>query len=149
MKRLLAMVLLTLAGCSSSAPPPAPVTVSSGGGAFGPAFNAYRASRGRGPVALNGQLVRVAEAHARDMDRNGYFAHRGRDGSSPAQRIGRAGCGGLTAENIAGGYPSEAAVLAGWQRSSGHNANLLRQGIRHYGLGRSGDLWVLVLAERC
>ncbi|SIN81979.1 CAP domain-containing protein [Vannielia litorea] len=148
MKRaLLTVGLLALAACA--APSPTAPSAPRGGASFDSAFNAYRASRGRGTVAANAGLTRIAEAHARDMDRNGYFAHRGRDGASPAQRMGRAGCGGLTAENIAGGYPSESAVLAGWKRSSGHNANLLRRGIHHYGLGRSGNLWVLVLAETC
>ena len=65
-----------------------------------------------------------------------YFDHTSLDGSSPWDRIRRAGyplAGG--AENIAAGYPSPQAVMDGWMNSPGHRANLLDPGSREIGLG--------------
>jgi len=146
----LCAICLALAACAapSGGPPVAAEPAASRG--FGADLNAYRTGRGLAPLARNAGLTRAARLHAEDMARAGYFSHRGRDGSSAAERIGRQGCGGHTAENIAQGYPSEAAVLAGWKRSAGHDRNLLRREVRHYGLARAaGDTWVLVLASDC
>ncbi|HEX2195107.1 MAG TPA: Ig-like domain-containing protein, partial [Candidatus Limnocylindria bacterium] len=92
---------------SQPAPPPPPPPQS---GPSAPAdvlqfalwqINQSRADYGFGPLRLDGALTQVATAHAWDMVNYGYFSHTGRDGSSPQQRIARAGIGfSRASENI-------------------------------------------------
>ncbi len=59
--------------------------------------------RGRGRLTLNEPLSLVARAHARDMVQRGYMAHVSPEGTTPADRILRAGIAWTAcAENIAG-----------------------------------------------
>ena len=113
-------------------------------------LNLLRAEFGQPPVRRNPALARAARRHAADMAAHDYVSHRGRDGSGLKQRIARAGYAScLRAENIAAGQGSLAEVLADWMRSSGHRRNMLAPRVRDYGLGRSGDHWVLLLATPC
>ena len=70
--------------------------------------------------------AQAAARHAADMAGHDYFSHTGRDGSSPAQRVRRAGYGyRMTGENIAAGPMSPEDAMAGWITSPGHCANLM------------------------
>lgn len=53
--------------------------------------NAARAAYGFRGLALDGAVSAVANAHAWDMLRNGYFSHTGLDGSTVRTRLSRAG----------------------------------------------------------
>jgi uncharacterized protein YkwD len=53
------------------------------------AINAERKERGRKPLRLSRDLARAAEAHARAMATDGFFAHESRDGTSASDRIRR------------------------------------------------------------
>ncbi|GAA1150277.1 hypothetical protein GCM10009630_55750 [Kribbella jejuensis] len=65
-----------------------------------------------------------------------YFAHDSLDGRSPFDRMKAAGfAGGSMGENIAVGYSSPAAVVAGWMKSPGHRANILNCGYTMIGIG--------------
>lgn len=65
-----------------------------------------------------------------------YFAHDSLDGRSPFDRMKAAGfTGGSMAENIAVGYSSPAAVVAGWMQSPGHRANILNCAYTMIGIG--------------
>lgn len=106
------------------------------------------------PVAWDARLAQAAYAHSRDMAEGDFFSHTGSDGSSLGQRVTAAGYrwSGV-AENIAAGYPTVAAVVAGWMTSPGHCANLMRPDHRHVGLAcaaRDGSTyrtyWTLDLA---
>ncbi|MEJ6401394.1 CAP domain-containing protein [Yoonia sp. 2307UL14-13] len=113
-------------------------------------LNALRAERSLRPLVRNARLDRAAKAHANDMAQRGYFSHRGADGSSAGDRIGRAGyqaCG--WAENIADGYRGPSAAFAGWEGSAGHRRNMLGRNYTEYGLANTGGKWVMVLARRC
>ena len=116
-------------------------------------MNSFRGSRGLGPLQPNQALARAAQAHAEDMSRRGYFSHQswgGPNGNTFVERARAGGCAmGAGAENIAKGQRTEAAALRSWVRSAGHRRNLLGRGYTQYGLGRSGDIWVLKLAARC
>jgi uncharacterized protein YkwD len=87
------------------------------------------------------------------MERRGYFSHASEGGPNGADFVSRAAAAGCRiqagAENIAQGQRSETDVLFAWQNSSGHRANLLDPAYRVYGLGRSGDTWVLKLSAAC
>ena len=78
------------------------------------------------PVRWNEVLARAARAHSEDMARNNFFGHNSRDGTSPSDRVLRAGYDfGGTAENIAAGQMTAEAAMAGWISSPGHCANLM------------------------
>ncbi len=88
------------------------------------------------PLASAAPLDAAAEAHARDMAAREYFAHRGKDGREPRDRVRAAGYPArLTGENIAFGPESAEEVVAGWLKSAGHCANIMDGRFRHMGIG--------------
>ncbi|MEL6839788.1 MAG: CAP domain-containing protein [Pseudomonadota bacterium] len=155
MKQILFFLgLCAFAACAETS---VPVQVSSAPanitGSFGTDLNAFRAAQGRGSVAPDPKLQRAAQRHADDMVARGYFSHQSRGGphgDTMAQRLAASGCqSGASAENIAQGQTSEAAVFAAWQNSTGHRRNMLGARYTEYGLGRSGNTWVLVFSSGC
>ena len=119
-------------------------------GSFGADLNAFRAAQGRGAVTTNRLLQRAAQAHAEDMVRNDYFAHRSPNGAEMSDRIAASGYRACwAAENIAWGQETAAVVFAGWRGSDGHRRNMLGEAYVDYGLGHFGDNWVLLLAKGC
>ena len=111
-------------------------------------LNAQRAARGLRPLSSNGRLRAAAAAHSRDMVANRYFAHRSRSGTSPADRIRRAGWmprggGWVVGENLAwgtGSMASPAKIVDAWMASPGHKANVLRRNFRQVGIGISSGV---------
>lgn len=122
-------------------------------GSFGPDLNAFRASQGRSALQQSAVLTRTAQLHAQDMAQRGYFSHQSPGGPNGDDLSGRLVSGGCRtragAENIAQGQTSEASVFVAWQNSSGHRRNMLGAQYTEYGLGRSGNTWVLVFANGC
>lgn len=119
-------------------------------GAFASDLNTFRTAQGLGTVAPDPRLERAAQAHADDMAQRGYFSHQSPEGRRMSDRIAASGyraCG--SAENIAQGQKGEAEVFASWRASAGHRRNMLGRAYANYGLGRSGDTWVLLLARGC
>lgn len=101
------------------------------------------------PLSWNGQLARAAQRHADDMYRNGFFNHRGSDGSDMAQRISEAGYRWrAVAENIAWGHPDVAAVVQGWKDSPGHCENMMDGEYTEMGAARAGMYWVQDLGRQ-
>ncbi len=93
-------------------------------------------------VHWNSKLAKAALDHSVDMHNNNYFSHTGLDGSTPGDRIARAGYIWWTVgENIAKGYPSEEAVVQAWIDSPGHCKNIMNGEFREMGLGTSGPYW--------
>lgn len=103
-----------------------------------------------GPVRWNDTLELAAAGHAADMAANNYFSHTGRDGTTPAQRVARAGYQyTMTGENIAAGQLTPEQAVAGWIKSPGHCANLMQAGYRDMAVSyainarsRLGVYWV-------
>lgn len=156
--KLLCCALAFMAACNTTTlSQPASIQVSSSTSSFGSGFaadlNAFRARQGLGPLQANPALTRAAQAHAEDMARRGYFSHnapRGPNGRTFVQRARAGGCAMRSgAENIASGQRSQAQVLTAWQNSRGHRRNMLMRSYTQYGLGRSGNIWVLKLAASC
>jgi hypothetical protein len=79
------------------------------------------------PLALDAALTRAASEHSRDMAANDAFDHRGRDGSTPALRVDRAGFGDhrIVGENIAAGAMTPGEVAQGWLASPAHCENIM------------------------
>ncbi len=106
-------------------------------------LNGERADRGLAILRLNDRLQRAALGHGNDMVDHRYFAHQGRDGSQPAQRIRAAGyLSGAgqwrIGENLAWGTGELAtpkAIMAAWMNSAGHRANILQPAYREIGFG--------------
>jgi uncharacterized protein YkwD len=96
-----------------------------------------QAFRAAPPVRWNDVLAGASRLHAEDMARHDYFSHAGRDGSTPAQRVERAGYRyRATGENIAAGTQMQAEdAVAGWIKSPGHCANLMNPIFTEMGVG--------------
>lgn len=87
------------------------------------------------PLTGSPALGRAARAHAQDMAAHGFFGHGGSDGSSPGQRVTRAGYRwSLVGENIASGIGTARQVVAGWLSSPHHCANIMTAGFRQMGV---------------
>lgn len=98
--------------------------------------NDERAAEGLGPLSYDANLTAAARGHSQDMGLNDYFDHIGLDGSTPGDRITEAGYSWNTyGENIAAGYATPAAVVAGWMASAGHRANILNPNFCDIGVG--------------
>ncbi len=101
------------------------------------------------PLAYNAALERAAVGHGVDMATHNYFSHTGLSGSTPTTRARSAGYRGVAGENIAAGYPSVAAVMAGWLSSPGHCSNIMSRSYQDIGVGSAysakstyGTYWV-------
>lgn len=78
-------------------------------------INALRNVAGAPPVRLSSQLTAAAATHSRDMSVQNRPWHFGSDGSSPLDRVKRAGySGGMRGENISETYETELETLGAW-----------------------------------
>ncbi|MGY1583120.1 CAP domain-containing protein [Streptomyces sp. MN13] len=106
--------------------------------------NAERAKAGCSPLKVNATLTKAAQAHSEDMAAHQNMSHTGSDGSSPGDRITRAGYNWSTyGENVAYGYSTPEKVMAGWMSSPGHKANILKCEFKEIGVGlaQPGNYW--------
>ena len=97
--------------------------------------NVERARAGCAAVHVDARLATAARLHSEDMARLDYFSHTSLDGRSPWDRIGAQGYAYGSAENIAAGYSTPAAVMTGWMDSAGHRANILNCATKALGVG--------------
>lgn len=96
--------------------------------------NAERTQRGLGPLLLDQELSVVARAHAREMFREGYFAHISPSTGTPFDRLQAAGISyGLAGENLAFA-PDVDRAHQGLMDSPGHRANILQSGFHKVGI---------------
>ncbi|HEY1591694.1 MAG TPA: CAP domain-containing protein [Solirubrobacteraceae bacterium] len=96
--------------------------------------NRERTTRGLPALAVSGQLNRSAQGWTGTMARTGRFTHG--SGDAFAKRISAAGYDWRgVGENIATGYPTPRAVVAGWMASTGHCRNILSPSFREIGIG--------------
>ena len=104
--------------------------------------NAHRADVGCAALTWHSGVADVAQAHSEDMVTRGFFSHTNPDGASPFDRLAEAGIGyASAAENIAFGYRTPQAVLAGWLGSPGHRSNIENCGLTDHGVGLVGSHW--------
>lgn len=100
------------------------------------ATNSLRSQAGCPALRLAPALALAAQAHSADMAQHNYISHTGLDGSSPEQRAKATGYAGLAGwENVAAGYQTPADVVAGWEASPGHRANMLNCQLTEIGIG--------------
>jgi uncharacterized protein YkwD/uncharacterized membrane protein required for colicin V production len=97
--------------------------------------NKERVARGLKPLVMDESLVKLAEAHSKDMFARGYFAHNTPDGKDPFKRMSEAKINYLVAgENLALA-PDVAAAHKGLMESPGHRANILNPAFGKIGIG--------------
>lgn len=100
------------------------------------ATNALRAQAGCPALTLAPALTQAAQGHSDDMAAHDQLSHAATDGSTPQQRAQHAGYAGIAGwENIAAGYQTPAAAVAGWEASSDHRANMLNCALTQIGIG--------------
>ena len=81
-------------------------------------------------------LAKVATAHSKDMANHDFFSHESRNGTSPFQRMKRAGYHyDRAGENIAAGFNTPASVVKAWLKSPGHCKNLMNRAYVELGVG--------------
>ncbi|MBC7146218.1 MAG: CAP domain-containing protein [Thioclava marina] len=77
--------------------------------------NSLRSVRGLAPLSLNDALTTAALAHSKDMAAQNRPWHWGSDGSSPRDRVARAGyMGTYEGENLSETYETEMETLSSW-----------------------------------
>jgi len=146
---------LSLAACSTFSigmQPVTPLHVDAGRAAS--LISAYRAQHGLGPVHLDSRLMAAATDYAQAMGAHDRINHR--MGGSLPKRVTAAGYDwGAVAENLAAGYSSVDAAMAGWKASAGHRANLLNGQVTEIGVAAAAtqkgskypNYWALILAS--
>jgi uncharacterized protein YkwD len=98
--------------------------------------NIQRSQNGQNVLTLNNKLAAAAQAKANDMISKDYWAHVAPDGTQPWQFISNAGYVYQSAgENLAYGFDTSAAAVAGWMNSPGHRANILNASYTEVGFG--------------
>jgi uncharacterized protein YkwD len=108
--------------------------------------NSLRAASGAAPVQLNAQLNAAAATHSKDMSNQNRPWHFGSDGSSPIDRVQRAGYpGSMLGEAISETYETELETLAAWMEQPGTRDVLLEKRAINMGFSwfqeSSGKIW--------
>lgn len=115
--------------------------------------NALRQAAGAAPLQLNAQLTAAAATHARDMSVQNRPWHFGSDGSSPIDRVRRAGYPGeLVGEVLSETYETEMQTLAAWMDEPGTRDVILDptarfMGFKWYQEGNGKIWWDMVLGR--
>jgi len=98
-------------------------------------LNEERAHHGLRPLKMDRAIRDVARRHSVDMFSHGYFSHNSLDGSTPFDRMKKAGVQFEAAgENIALA-PTVLIAHRGLMNSPGHRANILEPRFRRVGIG--------------
>jgi uncharacterized protein YkwD len=150
-----------LGGCLTSEAPPPPaisearpsVVVRLDPAEVQARITAYREAHALGPVTIDPGLMLLAQAQADAMARADHLSHEiagSLDHRLNAARHPK----GYAIENVSAGYSDADAALAGWQRSPGHNANLLEKHMRRMGIAtadapgtRFKTYWALMMTD--
>jgi uncharacterized protein YkwD len=133
----------TASACPGSRSRPSPASLDRAIRATVCLINQARADNGLGALRATESLERAAAAHSRDMVRNDFFAHDSPTGSTPKERLDRAGYfdgagSWALGETIAwgsGGRASPASIVRSWLHSPGHRVILLDGRYHDLGIG--------------
>ena len=162
MRRFAAVfVTLLLAGCAAEAPVETPamyVNMAEPGAHLDSVADAsmisqYRQNNGLGSVAVDPDLMKLAEAQSGAMAAQNKLDH---DVRAPlAKRLSGGGYPATVAvENVSAGYHTLAEAFSGWRDSPPHKANMLKSGVTKLGIAASYApntkykvFWTLILAS--
>jgi len=108
--------------------------------------NALRRAAGLGNLELNAQLNAAAATHSRDMAVQNRPWHFGSDGSSPIDRVQRAGYKlTMLGENISETFETELETLAAWMQQSDTRSVIVEPKARDMGFAwfqePGGKIW--------
>jgi uncharacterized protein YkwD len=105
--------------------------------------NDARAAAGCKALVIDDRITTAAQAHSTDMATKKYFSHTSQDGRTFDVRMREAGYPKPGGENIAMGYPTAAAVVDGWMKSTGHRENIENCSFTTMGVGLDtrGNYW--------
>ncbi len=110
-------------------------------------INTFRSGHGLAPLHLDARLNQAAQIHSEDMARQDEITHMGHDGSTPDERISRAGYNWHSmAENVAAGERSVKEVVRDWINSPLHRQNMLEPTVSDMGVGFQQSYWTIDLA---
>lgn len=109
-------------------------------------INSLRTAAGLSSLQLNSQLNAAAATHSRDMSVQNRPWHFGSDGSSPLDRVARAGYPGrMLGENISESYESEVETLAAWMGKPDTRNVIMDPNARDLGFSwyqeKNGKIW--------
>jgi uncharacterized protein YkwD len=155
--------LLALGGCAADV---APVTeqpsmylsMANAGARLDPQAAAsmislYRQNNGLGAVAVDPELMKLAEQQSQAMAGRNKLDH---DVKGPlAKRLNGSGYPATVAvENVSAGYHTMAEAFSGWRDSPPHKANMLKNGVTNLGIAaiyapntKYKVFWTLILAS--
>jgi uncharacterized protein YkwD len=116
-------------------------------------ISGYRRNHGLGPVTLDRELMRLAQAQARTMAARNEVGHN--VGVSFTERIRNSSVKArAVVENVAAGYHTLAEAFSGWRDSPGHRANMLTPEVTRIGIAavyapgsKYKVFWALILAS--
>ena len=163
MRMALAIIgLLALGGCAADAPvidqPTMYLSMANGGAtldsqAAASMISLYRQNNGLGSVAVDPELMKLAEQQSQAMASRNKLDH---DVKAPlAKRLGASGYPATQAvENVSAGYHTLAEAFSGWRDSPPHRANMLKNGVTKLGIAaiyapntKYKVFWTLILAS--
>jgi uncharacterized protein YkwD len=153
---------LLLGGCMADTKTPDQPTMylsmANGGATLDPMAAAsiislYRQNNGLGAVAVDPDLMKLAEAQSQAMASRNKLDH---DVKGPLEkRLGSSGYPAkLAVENVSAGYHTLAEAFSGWRDSPPHKANMLKNGVTKLGIAaiyapntKYKVFWTLILAS--
>ena len=116
-------------------------------------ISAYREDHHLSSVTIDPGLMLLAQAQADAMARADHLSHE-IDGSLDHRLNAAHHAKGYAVENVSAGYASADAAVGGWQRSPGHNQNLLDGKMRRMGIAaadapgtRFKTYWALMMTD--
>ncbi len=112
--------------------------------------NTLRSQNGLSPLQANSQLASAAATHAQDMSFQSRVWHWGSDGSSPMQRVQRAGYSGtFVGEMISETFENEFETVNAWMTEPETRQVILDRRATEIGVGwyqeANGKLWWTVV----
>ena len=116
-------------------------------------ISGYRQNNGLGAVAVDPDLMKLAEAQSQAMAARNKMDH---DIKGPLEkRLGASGYPAkLAVENVSAGYHTLAEAFSGWRDSPPHKANMLKNGVTKLGIAaiyapntKYKVFWTLILAS--
>jgi uncharacterized protein YkwD len=154
--------LLALGGCAGDIAtieqPSMYISMASAGARLDPQAAAsmislYRQNNGLGGVAVDPELMKLAESQSQAMASRNKLDH---DVKAPlARRLNASGYpANLAVENVSAGYHTLAEAFSGWRDSPPHRANMLKNGVTKLGIAagyapntKYKVFWTLILAS--
>lgn len=121
----------------SAAPPLTRAAQNEGASLYGRTLleqiNLYRQDNGLNPLRFDARLIHLAKTHSFAMSQQKMVSHRNFN-----ERFERSGSR-LCVENVGWNYSTPLKQFDAWRQSSGHDQNMLKEGIAKAGIAEIGN----------